>query len=253
MADLDSVTGAALSRSLEGALAVEFGAPVICRDVSAQSLRWDVVALDASGRLVRRISHTSTVPERMAKAGAELRDVRTALERELREMGISGIEIAIHARQLPKTRRMRHTLGQALAARVRDGVLTNSPAIQDPLAVLLSGGKPHDDPIADAFSRVEVWPTRADRPASVRLSGDNRLGFRVPELHEEVLRAVAEKSARHGALTPELTLVVEPVLANITAASVRELRQKLQPSHRGFCSAYVGRLEGKVFPLTRIY
>lgn len=253
MADLDSVTGAALCRSLEHALQAELSTRVFCHDVSAQCRRWDVVALDSAGILLRRISHTTTVPERMAMAGAELRDVRTALERELREMGVSGIEIALHARQLPTTRRRRHTLGRALAARVRDSVLTGAPAIEDPLAVLLSGGKPHDDPIADAFTRVEVWPTRADRPACVRLSGDHRLGFRVPELHEEVLPAVAEKRARHGALTPKLTLVVEPVLADITAQSVRELRQKLQSSHGGFCSAYVGRLDGEVFPLTRIY
>ncbi len=253
MADLDNVTGAALCQSLEEALAAEIGALVVCRDVSAQSLRWDVVAYDSAGMLVRRISHTSTVPERMAMAGAELRDLRTALQRELRGMEIAGIEIALHSRQLPTRRNRRYALGRALAARVRDSILTGAPVIEDPLVVLRSGGQLHDDPIADAFSRVEIWPTRADRPACVRLSGDHRLGFRVPELHEEVLPAVAEKRARHGALTPDLTLIVEPVLADITAQAVRELRQKLQPSHGGFCSVYVGRLDGEVFPLARIY
>lgn len=253
MADLDSATGAALCRALERVLALELSQRVACRDISATSARWDIEACDTQGNLLRRVSHTQTVPRRMAMAGAELRDVRHSLEAELRDLGVTGIGLSLHGRTLPTTRRDRQSLGRKLAQRVRDHVAAGTPIIEDPMVALMRGRHPYEDPLAAAFASVSVFATGADRPARVLVSGDDRLGHRVPDLHEEVFPAIAEKKIRHGALTEDLTLVVEPVLSEVNRAAISEARHHLEDAHRGFKSVYVGRLAGGRFPIKRLY
>lgn len=253
MADLDATTGAALCRALERVLRLELRQPVVCVDISSKSERWDIETRDRSGALLRRVSHTQVVPERMAMAGAELRDVRHALENELHQFGVSGIGISLHGRRLPTTRRERQAIGRELAQRVRDHVLHGTPIIEDPMVALRAGRHPYADPVAAAVADVTVHVDNAHRAARVLISGDDRFGYRVPELHEEVLPAVATKRQRHGDLSSELTLVVESVLSDISRAAVVAARRSVQGQHRGFKSVYVGRVKGGRFPLKRLY
>lgn len=253
MADLDPTTAAALCRALERVLPLELRRPVVCVDISSRSERWDIEARDRSGALLRRVSHTQVVPERMAMAGAELRDVRHALDGELRQLGVSGFGVSLHGRRLPTTRRERQTLGEELAQRVRDHIVHGTPIIEDPMVALRAGRHPYADPVAAALSDVTVHADSTRRAARVLVSGDDRLGCRIPELHEEVLPAVATKRQRHGHLTPELTLVVETVLSEISRAAIVEARQGVQDHHRSFKSVYVGRLKGSRFTLKRLY
>ena len=98
MADLDPTTATALCRALERVLVLELRQRVVCNDISARSWRWDIEARDVRRSLIRRVSYTQVVPERMAMAGAELRDVRDSLEGGLRDLGVSGIGLSLTAR-----------------------------------------------------------------------------------------------------------------------------------------------------------
>jgi hypothetical protein len=253
MADLDAKTARALCESLEVALGRELGTKITCRDVSKQSKRWDIEALDASGAVVRLVSYTQTVPRRMAMAGAELRDVRDELEAALAGLGVRGIGISHHARALPTSRPRREALARLLAERVQRHRMSGEPIIEDPMKALLAGRHPWADPVAAAFGDVEVFATRPDSPAKVMVSSDDRLGHVVPELDEEVLPAIAEKKRRHRELTARLTLVVEPVLSSVSEATAAVVTAKLGEGHSGFMSVYVGRCVDAKFPLRRIY
>jgi hypothetical protein len=253
VAELDSVTAAALCRSLERVLALEVRQRVVCHDISATSERWDIEARDVQGALIRRVSHTQTVSEPIAMAGAELRDVRQSVEAELRDLGVTGIGLSLHGRTLPTTRRRRQTLGRELARRVQQHIAEGTPIIADPMAALRRGRHPFEDPLAIALTNVSIFATSVGRPARVLVSGDDRFGYRVPELHEEVFPAIATKRMRHGALTADLTLVVEPVLSDVSRAAIGEARARLGDSHRGFRSVYVGRSKAGRFPLRQLY
>lgn len=128
MADLDAPTALALSRALSAVLGRELGEIVVCRDISAKSERWDLEACDEQGAVVRRISHTQTVPYEIAKAQAELRDVRESTEAALSALGVTGVELFIQSRELPRTQKQRRTLGPLIASRVLNHLAQGSPA-----------------------------------------------------------------------------------------------------------------------------
>ena len=144
----------------------------------------------------------------------------------------------------------------AFRAKVRAWLDANTPKHLEPelqRAGFASNGVVSEDPLAAAFAYVSVFATNTQRPARVQVSGDDRLSHRVPELHEEVMPAIATKKIRHRELTGELTLVVEPVLSETSRAAITDAKQHLKDEHRGFKSVYVGRLAGGRFPLRRLY
>lgn len=73
-------------------MSVELGTAIHCIDVSAKMLRWDLEARDViNGEVMRRIGHTRTVSQRIAKAMAEVgKEFWRALEVELARLGECG-------------------------------------------------------------------------------------------------------------------------------------------------------------------
>jgi hypothetical protein len=256
VADLDPQTAEELCSALAAPLAVELGAPALLRDVTGQNLRWDLEASDAStGQLLRRISCVRSVSQRIAHTLAHVgnefwRDVDV----ELGAARVEGCSVGIGIRALPKRRAERRLVAASLAQRVRDHRDDGTPLLLDPIESIRQGLRPDHDPLAKYFYDIELLPAERPGPARVSSATHDDLGYRIPDLHEEVLPVVAKKQRKHRELAWDLTLVVEVHDAGLTEGGLAEARASLAEAHRGFRSVYLARRDGTGrFEVAKLY
>jgi len=207
------------------------------------------------GELLRKISHTRTVPERIAKALADVdKEFWRTLESSLARLGVTGCWVSPEVRNFPATKTERRRLAALLAQRILDHQERGTPLLETPAESIRSGRNPFEDPIGRHFHSVGIRLTAKSTPAKVLTVTHDDLVCLVPELHDEVLPVITRKRMSHGDLASDLTLVVEVFEGHLGMESIRVARSRLSEDQHGFGSVYLARGDaGSGFEIARLY